>query len=207
MEEIWRDVKGFEGVYQVSSLGNIKKLPRLYSDKTKKGGKMMTGKYTKELFLKLDIGEYGKQRVQLSYCGDRYRFMVHILVAQAFPEICGEWSEGCDVHHIDGNPSNNIATNLTCLTKEKHQLIHRELGKYVGSNNPFYGKHHPEKIIKQIADKHCKSVNQYSLDGTFMKKWRSAADIEKETGMKKACINKCCLNKQHTAYGYRWGYA
>lgn len=51
----------------------------------------------------------------------------HIEVAKAFPEICGEWYEGCEVHHKDGNRLNNEATNLLVCSKEEHSILHNEL--------------------------------------------------------------------------------
>lgn len=50
----------------------------------------------------------------------------YILVAKAFPEICGEWFKGCHVHHKDFNHSNNEATNLICLSPREHVRIHKE---------------------------------------------------------------------------------
>ena len=63
------------------------------------------------------------------YCFTLYgeTFYPHILVAKAFPEICGEWFDGCEVHHIDGNSLNNKASNLIVCTKEQHSEYHRLL--------------------------------------------------------------------------------
>lgn len=59
--------------------------------------------------------------------GEYKTHYAHIEVAKAFPEICGEWFEGCHVHHKDGNPLNNEATNLIVCTKQEHVQLHREL--------------------------------------------------------------------------------
>ena len=57
----------------------------------------------------------------------------HVEVAKAFPEICGEWFEGCEVHHRDGDPFNNEARNLIVCTKDEHIQFHRELKKQMAA--------------------------------------------------------------------------
>lgn len=54
-------------------------------------------------------------------------YYVHIEVAKAFPEICGKWFKGCEVHHKDGNSLNNEATNLVVCTKAQHMEYHRKM--------------------------------------------------------------------------------
>ena len=54
-------------------------------------------------------------------------YYVHIEVAKAFPEICGKWFKGCEVHHKDGNSLNNEATNLIVCTKAQHMEYHRKM--------------------------------------------------------------------------------
>lgn len=50
----------------------------------------------------------------------------HRVIARAFPEICGEWFVGAEVHHKDFNPFNNHPSNLLVLSKAEHQKIHSE---------------------------------------------------------------------------------
>ena len=52
---------------------------------------------------------------------------VHREIAKAFPEICGEWFDGCEIHHKDGNSLNNEASNLIVCTHKEHMAYHREL--------------------------------------------------------------------------------
>lgn len=96
MKEIFRDIKDFEGLYQVSNLGNV------FSIRSNRLLKLTTnGKYP---------------IVQLWINGKFKWFYVHILVAKTFPEICGEWFEGAIVNHKDCCTTNNIATNLEVCT-------------------------------------------------------------------------------------------
>ena len=87
MEE-WRDIPGCEG-YEVSNLGNIRnsKTGRFRSQKPKKKGYIV---------LKIK-GKY---------------YLLHRLVAFAFPEICGEWFEGAQVDHKNRIRTDNRAENI-----------------------------------------------------------------------------------------------
>lgn len=84
---------------------------------------------------------------------------IHELVAMAFPEICGEWFEGCQVHHVDHNTKNNRADNLIVLTKEEHIKIHQESEitrnkkRNFGERNGFYGKCHTDETKEKMRQK------------------------------------------------------
>ena len=77
----------------------------------------------------------------------------HRLVAKAFPEICGNWFEGCEVHHLDKNPANNHADNLKICTKEEHFEYHREdrTNRMLGDGNPTKGRKRTEEERHKIS--------------------------------------------------------
>ena len=106
--EIWKDVKGYEGLYQVSNLGNIRNI--------KKGRKQKNRK--------LIINKFGYISFTLCKNGIKKMRRVNRLVAIAFilnPE------NKTDVNHIDGNKLNNIVENLEWTTRqenETHAMIH-----------------------------------------------------------------------------------
>lgn len=204
LNEEWRDVKDYEG-YQVSNLGRVRSLD-VYI-KHNKGGLAHRHGIILKGFLSEKSDNYKGYRYSLYKNGKQRKWFIHILVAKAFPKICGEWFEGCDVHHIDFNPLNNNANNLIILSKQEHILIHRENGKNKGINNPFYGKHHTKETIQKAIKKKRKPIYQYSLDGECLCYWFSCTDCERETKMSKVSINRCCLGKQIQAYGYIWKYA
>jgi hypothetical protein len=115
-EEIFKDVKGYEGLYQVSNLGRVKSL-----------------KYNKERILKLIPDAYGYYRCNLCSNGKPKQFNVHILVAMAF---LGHKSNGYKivVDHIDNNEKNNRLDNLQLITHREN--ISKDIkgcsSKYVG---------------------------------------------------------------------------
>lgn len=72
--------------------------------------------------LKPESDDEGYQYVGLTYGGRRKDVAVHRIVAEAWVT---RWHPSCEVHHVDGDPSNNSAANLRCLTPAEHALAHR----------------------------------------------------------------------------------
>lgn len=109
MQEIWRDIEGFEGIYQVSNLGNVKRL----------AGQCGTV-YRKEKILSKSLTHDGYEKVRLIHREKDVTKRVHRLVAETFvPNPEGKET----VNHIDGNKQNNFATNLEWMDRHE-QLDH-----------------------------------------------------------------------------------
>lgn len=102
MEEIWKDIKGYEGLYQVSNLGNIKSLEKIQVFPN--GGLNIR----KEKALKPNKMSNGYLNVRL-YNSKQKGYGIHRLVAQAFIPNPNNYSQ---VNHIDGNKQNNFVDNL-----------------------------------------------------------------------------------------------
>ena len=101
MQEIWKDVKGYEGLYQVSNYGNIKSFPR-------------TGTRTKEeRILRKSINQNGYYCVTLYKDGRSKTKNVHSIVAEAFIKNKYNFSS---VNHKDENKTNNNVENLEWCT-------------------------------------------------------------------------------------------
>lgn len=98
MEEIWKPIKGYEGLYEVSNLGRIKTLSRYIRNR-----KMP------EKIKKLDKSKNGYLRIELSSNKIKRKYLVHRLVAQAF--IPNKKNLPC-INHKDEDKSNNIVSNL-----------------------------------------------------------------------------------------------
>lgn len=100
--EIWKDIAGYEGLYQVSNRGRVKSLPRNGTSKSEK-------------LLNLHKDSKGSYNVSLSKNGKRKIAYVHRLVAEAFLPNPDNLPQ---VFHIDGNPANNDVNNLYWCTQE-----------------------------------------------------------------------------------------
>lgn len=108
MEEIWRPIKNFEGLYEVSNCGRVKSL-----SKTWVGGRGVI-RSKDETFLKLSNNNSKKYyRAGLSKNGKCKWFSVHRLVLSAFSENVNNLPE---INHIDGNKSNNNLDNLEWIS-------------------------------------------------------------------------------------------
>lgn len=131
MQEIWKPILGYESLYQVSNLGNVKSVDRfLY----KKNGRLChwTERIIKPSLQLLPRG-YKRYRVNLTWNFKSKQFKVHRLVAEAFipnPE------NKPMVNHIDNNPLNNNVNNLEWVTnKENLQHCARQGRLNRGENN------------------------------------------------------------------------
>ena len=108
MSEVWRDIDGYEGLYQVSIEGRVKSLER----------KDRLGRIVKERILKPCDNGRGYLYISLSDgTGGHKRHYIHRLVGEAFvPNLL----EKEDVNHKDENPSNNHASNLEWVTHKEN---------------------------------------------------------------------------------------
>lgn len=98
--EIWKDIKGFEGLYQVSNLGNVKSLE--FNNRT-------TNHQKREKLLKSFGNKLGYQRVVLYKNKTKKQILVHRLVAEVFIPNPNNLPQ---VNHKDENPANNCIDNL-----------------------------------------------------------------------------------------------
>ena len=114
MEE-WRDIKGYEGLYQVSNEGRVKSLDRIVTANSR------WGKTRKMMFkgrdVKQFIGENGYFKVSLCKNGKPISKDVHRLVYEAFN---GKILDNMQVNHIDENKTNNTLSNLNLLTPKEN---------------------------------------------------------------------------------------
>lgn len=114
MKEIWKDIKGYEGLYQVSNLGRVKSLDRTYkSSLTNTETITRRGKVLKPLFNR------GYYYVALSSGNKVIRKSIHRLVAETF--IPNNLNKP-QVNHKDGNKKNNNVKNLEWATQSENQL-------------------------------------------------------------------------------------
>ncbi len=106
--EVWRDIKGYEGLYQVSNLGKIRSL------------RCWTGRIylVRNKILNPSKNQKGYLQVQLCKNGKRKQCLVHRVVAEIF---IPHYDEKQDiVNHIDGNKLNNIVENLEWCTQKQN---------------------------------------------------------------------------------------
>ena len=185
MKEIWVDIIGYEGLYQVSNYGRVKSLERYNA----------LGRLVDEKILKGIINRDGYLFVNLSKNGVEKPYTVHRLVSEAF--LPNPYNKPI-AHHKDHNKLNNNVDNLVWLTHEEHKAEHPEVfeaSRKVGVSG---------MAARKVCSKH---INQFTKDGFFVRAWYSSHDIRRELGYSNSNIIKCCKGKYKTAYGYIWKYA
>jgi hypothetical protein len=131
--EIWKDIKGYEGYYQVSNLGRVKSLKRIVQHSN--------GSYhtIRERILKNVYDQDGYLRVTLAINGKRPIQQVHRIVMNNFIG-----NSALQVNHIDGDKENNKLNNLEYVTNIKN-INHRELSI---NNKKKYGVYYLKSIKK-----------------------------------------------------------
>ena len=232
--EIWKDIKGYEGRYQISTLGNVRSLKNNI----------------------LLVGTKNTQYKTVTLCKDGtcINFHRHRLVAEAFIE---NPFNKCQVNHIDGNKHNNNIENLEWVThrenmkhayendmrdfKEVRPVLQYDLnGKLVkeyetindaekegfnhshiiGCCNERRNEHggyvwvykedaaRAEKRIYRANHKLYggKPITQIDLNGNEIAKFQSAKEPAKQ-GFCYSKITACCRGERKTHGGYKWEYA
>lgn len=178
MIEQWKSIDGYEGLYEVSNLGNVKSLGNNANRKDK--------------FLKPATVK-GYQQVGLWKDGKRKKFLVHRLVAQAFLEKPFD-PNATDINHKDENPLNNRVENLEWCTRAYN-------------NNYGTRNERAAKAKRGVYNtKNSKPVYQYSISGEFIREWVSSAEVERTLGIAQQSVNQCCRGVRKSSRGYKWAY-
>ncbi len=130
-QEMWRDVLGYEGLYQVSDRGRVKSVARTVSHPH-------SGTLTvPERIRKPETTKKGYSRVQLSKDGHQRKRFVHDLMLEVFRGAC---PYGLQARHLDGNNSHNIIENLTWGTRDQNTKDRIRHGGYPVGEDHFSAK-------------------------------------------------------------------
>lgn len=177
--EIWKDIKNYEGLYQVSNLGRVKSLDRVL--KQKNG----IEKRVKGIILKQNCKKTGYLTVVLQKNNKQKTMLVHRLVAEAF--IPNEENKP-QVNHINEIKTDNRADNLNWMSSKEN-------------NN--WGTKRERTSKTKINGKKSKKIKQYSLKGKFIQEFPSMREAERQ-GYDRKGIYNCIKGLQETSKGFIW---
>lgn len=192
MQEVWKDVKGFEKFYQISNFGNVRSKDRY--KRNNKGESLLKGK-----ILKLHPNSKGYLRIMLNDGQVQKYYFIHRLVALHFvdnlnPEI------NTVVNHLDNNFLNNKADNLEWTTLKGNAQHALKQGRTIRT------KEWLENLHKSL-EKYCKPVIGYEpLSGKSVVSFNSIQEC-KRNGYDASCVCDCCKGKRKTHKGLMWKYA
>lgn len=227
MEEIWKDIKGYENLYMISSYGRVKSI----------GGRR--GSSNKPKILKQGTDTSGYKMVIFRVNKHSKTFKVHRLVAEAFipnpnnlPEVNHkseiktqnnvENLEWCD--HLYN--SNYGTRNKRMAEKMKGKTLSEETKKKLSNlrkgiklseetkrklSEANKGKKQSEETIRKIAEaningKCSKKVVQYDLNGNFIAEFPSLSEINRQFGYSLGNLSMACNGKYKQIYGFKWRY-
>ena len=182
-KEIWKDIQGYEGLYQVSNFGRVRSLGRPVYNAIKRGNIWRKGKILKPI----QTQSTGYYCVSLVKNRHLKRMSIHRLVANAFipnPQSLPQ------VNHKDENKANNRADNLEWCTS-KYNNAYNNLNKRIA--------------LKQVNGRRSKKVVQCSPNGERIRIWPSLHECAR-AGLDRADISRCCHGKTKLYRGYIWKF-
>ena len=179
VQEEWKDIKGFEGIYQISNYGNVRSVNH-YVKTGNNGMRLVKGRILKPfktcngyLFIKTSK-KYGSKHLA-----------IHRLVAITFIENPNNYP---NVNHKDEVKDNNVFTNLEWCNH---------------SYNALYGT--CQERLRQYKQKRVNMIDKNT--GTILKTFNSMKIAAEQLGIHKEQISSVCRGERKTAGGYKWRYA
>ena len=188
MQEIWKNIKGFENYYQISTFGRIRSLTRKVN--TFHGIRIVKGQILKPL--KTRNGYY---RIDLRLKQKHNYFLIHRLVAKTFLPNPNNFP--C-INHKDNNPLNNNVNNLEWCTQSynvKYSYIN-------GNAKPTSGCFKKGNIPYNL-----KKVSQYDKEGNLIRTYNSVKLAAISMGRTPSSIFNCLAGRTKYSAGYIWRYA
>lgn len=187
MKEVWKDIDGYEGLYQISNLGNVKSLPRKKTIK-------------QERILKPKLNKNGYLEVALCKNSNYKMCRVHKLVAKSF---LNNPKNKTQVNHKNGIKIDNEVSNLEYCTPSENIRHAWDNGfKYISDTQ----RKRISNLNKGKPSINRKKVDQYDLNGNFIKTWDYISEAEKVTGIRTQNICACLKGKQKQTHNYIWKY-
>lgn len=187
MEEIWKDIPGYENWYQASSRGRIRSLNR----------EIIKSNGWKQLWpgriLRPSVSTNKYLMVVLTKMGVRRSYTVHRLIISSFIENV---DFKIDVNHIDSNKMNNSIDNLEYATRSENMRHAYSSGGLTGKCKGRLGRESP--LSKKLV--------QRDDTGSVLNVFYGTAEAHRVTGLPQPGIS-CACNKPDVKYkGFYWNY-
>jgi hypothetical protein len=207
MIEEWKEIKDYPE-YWVSNLGRIKrKAYTKHTTRVRLGKKEDLACKVKEKILSLCIGKKRKPTIEsrisvvLYNKNGRKRFYVHRLVGMSFVK---GYKKELQINHKDGNPKNNMYTNLEWVTMSENMLHARNvLGQPPGTKGKKIWTEEEKEEIRARSKKLCKNkISVLCIENNTI--FESAKDAANFNSVSSQSILRACKNLKFTCNGYHW---
>ena len=212
-EEVWKPIKGYEGIYEVSSYGRVRSLTRYITIQDPRGS------YMRKLHGRIMTPHKmtnGYLVIRLSQDCEEANCLIHRLVALAF--VSG-YRDGLIINHKDRDKTNNKADNLEWVTyQENNRYMDAHIKRAQERHKKFMLQQmlHPKppkpKVSREVHARHISENNaknmavlQYDKDGNFIAEYRSQNEAARNVGLKSgSSITMVLSGMKKTAAGYYW---
>lgn len=178
MKEVWKNIIGYENLYQISNKGFVASLDRIVNGNQQNPYRNLKGKV-----LRSGVDGMGYKRINLLKNGKQKSFTIHRLLAIYFINNSNNLAE---VNHIDGNKLNNSLNNLEWCSHKANMKHARDNGLIVNYKT--------SKVL------------QYDKNENLINRYGSIINASKETKINKSTISRNCRNIRPTAGGFVWKY-
>lgn len=181
IEEVWKPVKGYEGIYEVSNIGRVKSCERIV---TRSNGRKIN---FPEKIMKPSINHKGYEVIDLRKNGKRECGFVHRLVGKAFIKNPDNKKQ---INHKNGVKRDNNVDNLEWVTN-KENVIHAYKNNLNNNRNAIESRK--------------RKVDQLTLENEFIKSYNSIEEAIKVTKINN--ISAVCRGCRNKAGGFKWRYS
>lgn len=202
IQEEWRDIPGYEGLYQISSIGRVKSLPKYHS----KEDRILKGHIDKDGYIKVRLCPNSKERKT---------YFVHRLVGLAF--ISNE-RQLPEIDHINTITSDNRVENLRWVNRSMNQLneiTRRRLSesnlgrKWTDEQRKKHslflsGRKHGIPALLKANHMHRSPVLMLDQDRNIILAFESIKEASSLMNIEKRRISDVCNNKRNKAGGFIW---
>jgi len=195
-KEIWKPIRGYEGLYEVSDCGRVRSVDRWVCDTI--GRKYLI----KGCLMQPQFGPSGYYQICLRKCNKSKTYKLHRLVADAF--IPNPDNKSC-IDHINTNRTDCRACNLrwVTLSENSNNLITKHHAKYGRQKTPIK-RGINRNVFSKNAPNHPRRLCRYALTGEFIDEFPSMLDAELSTGIEISGIKKALNKSYKSAGGYLW---
>ena len=188
MEEIWKDIPGYEGLYQASNLGRIRSLDRVvrhnYNDTAVKKGKV----------LKQSLNQNGYYKVNL--CNNLV-YKTHIVSRLIYSTFNGPIPEGMQVNHINEIKTDNRLSNLNLLSPLENTRWATCIERRAKTHSV-----NSKGTLTYETNPNAKPIFQYSIEGKFIKKWDCAKYAIEELNLSQSSLSAHLHNRTKSCGGF-----